>query len=115
MYLQVHFGWRSVFISVGLLGIVWAAVWYIVYRGPLSYKGTNRAEIDLIRRGGGLVDLSEQQHPAGVSGGGFTAGDLALVLTKSKLWGLYIGQYALTSTLWFFLHGSRRTSSSTGT
>jgi ACS family D-galactonate transporter-like MFS transporter len=102
MYLQVHFGWRSVFISVGLLGIVWAAVWYIVYRGPLSYKGTNQAEIDLIRRGGGLVDLSEQQHPAGERGG-FTAGDLALVLTKSKLWGLYIGQYALTSTLWFFL------------
>jgi MFS transporter, ACS family, D-galactonate transporter len=38
MYLQVHFGWRSVFISLGLLGMVWAAAWYIFYRGPLSYR-----------------------------------------------------------------------------
>ncbi len=100
MYLQVHFGWRSVFISVGLLGIVWAAAWYIVYRGPLSYKGTNQAEIDLIRAGrpGG----SQRAEPAGAEAGSPPA-ILPLVLTKSKLWGLYIGQYALTSTLWFFL------------
>jgi ACS family D-galactonate transporter-like MFS transporter len=101
MYLQVHFGWRSVFISVGLLGIVWAAAWYIVYRGPLTYRGTNPAEIELIRRGGGLVDLGEQNTPGAKRG--FNAGDLGQVLSKSKLWGLYIGQYALTSTLWFFL------------
>jgi len=101
MYLQAHFGWRSVFIAVGLLGVVWAVAWYIVYRGPLSYKHTNPAEIELIRRGGGLVDLSEQ-NTAGAKRG-FNAGDLGQVLNKSKLWGLYIGQYALTSTLWFFL------------
>lgn len=101
MYLQVHLGWRSIFISVGLLGIVWAAVWYFVYRDPLACRSANPAEIDWIRRGGGLVDLSDQDthrrreafHPA----------DLGLVLSKSKLWGIYIGQYALTSTLWFFL------------
>ena len=63
VYLQVHFGWRSIFISVGLAGIVWAVVWYTVYRGPLTYRGANPAEIELIRRGGGLVDLSEQ-NPA---------------------------------------------------
>jgi len=101
VYLQLHFGWRSVFISVGLLGTVWAAVWYAVYRGPLSYRGANPAEIELIRHGGGLVELSEQDAPR--AKGEFNAGDLSLVLSKSKLWGLYIGQYALTSTLWFFL------------
>ena len=101
MYLQLHFGWRSVFISVGMMGIVWAAAWYVVYRGPLTYSGANPAEIELIRLGGGLVDLSEQSTPS--AKGGFNAGDLSQVLTQSKLWGLYIGQYALTSTLWFFL------------
>ena len=101
MYLQVHFGWRSVFISVGLLGMVWAAVWYMVYRGPLTYRGANPAEIELIRQGGGLVDLSEQS--AAGAKRAFNAGDLGQVLSKSKLWGLYIGQYAATSTLWFFL------------
>ena len=101
MYLQVHFGWRSVFISLGAFGVLWAAVWYAVYRGPLTFKGANPAEIDLIRKGGGLVDLSEQ-NIAGAKAG-FNARDLAQVLGKSKLWGLYVGQYALTSTLWFFL------------
>jgi ACS family D-galactonate transporter-like MFS transporter len=101
MYLQVHFGWRSVFISVGLMGIVWAVAWYIVYRGPLTYRGTNPAEIELIRRGGGLVDLGEQNTASAKRG--FSTRDLGQVLSKSKLWGLYIGQYALTSTLWFFL------------
>ena len=33
----------------------------------------------------------------------FSRADLALVLTSRKLWGVYIGQFALTSTLWFFL------------
>ena len=101
MYLQVHFGWRSIFISVGLAGIVWAAAWYVIYRGPLSYRAANPTEIELIRRGGGLVDLSEQ--PTGSARKGFKAADLGQVLRSSKLWGLYIGQYAATSTLWFFL------------
>lgn len=101
MYLQVHLGWRSIFISVGVLGLVWGAVWYVVYRDPLACRGANPAEIDWIRRGGGLVDLSDQdtrrRHEA------FHLADLGQVLSKSKLWGIYIGQYALTSTLWFFL------------
>jgi ACS family D-galactonate transporter-like MFS transporter len=101
MYVQVHFGWRSVFITLGLAGIVWAVAWYTIYRGPLAYKGANAAEIELIRQGGGLVDLSEQS--AARTGKEFNAGDLGYVLSKSKLWGLYIGQYAATSTLWFFL------------
>ncbi len=101
MYLQLHFGWRSVFISVGAAGMVWAAAWYLVYRGPLTYRGTNPAEIDLIRSGGGLVDLSEQSAPGERLG--FNWSDLVQLLSRRKLWGLYIGQYALTSILWFFL------------
>jgi MFS transporter, ACS family, D-galactonate transporter len=101
VYLQVHFGWRSVFICVGLAGIVWAGVWYAVYRGPLSYGGANRAEIELIRSGGGLVELSDKNTAGGQKI--FHSGGLGYVLSKRKLWGIYIGQYALNSTLWFFL------------
>ncbi|MDR3701203.1 MAG: MFS transporter [Candidatus Sulfopaludibacter sp.] len=101
VYLQVHFGWRGIFISVGLAGVIWAAVWLRVYRGPLSYRGTNEAEIELIRSGGGLVDLSDR-NPGG-NERTFRLRDLGYVLSKRKLWGIYIGQYALNSTLWFFL------------
>jgi hypothetical protein len=33
----------------------------------------------------------------------FSGADLAHVLSSRKLWGVYFGQFALTSTLWFFL------------
>ena len=33
----------------------------------------------------------------------FSGADLAHVLSSRKLWGVYLGQFALTSTLWFFL------------
>ncbi|HEV2448281.1 MAG TPA: MFS transporter [Candidatus Sulfopaludibacter sp.] len=101
VYLRVHLGWRSIFLSVGLAGVIWAAVWRLVYRGPLSYRGANAAEIDLIREGGGLVDLSDRNPGGGERA--FRPRDLAYVLSKSRLWGIYIGQYALNSTLWFFL------------
>ena len=29
--------------------------------------------------------------------------DLGIVLSKRKLWGIYLGQFCLNSTLWFFL------------
>ena len=101
MYGQVHFGWRSVFFSVGLAGVVWALAWWAMYREPLACPGANKAEIEMIRRGGGLVELSEQKPTGGQVG--FRARDLVRVLSSSKLWGVYIGQYAATSTLWFFL------------
>jgi MFS transporter, ACS family, D-galactonate transporter len=81
MYLQVHFGWRMVFASVGALGIVWVGVWYAVYRGPMSFRGANSAEIELIRAGGGLVELSERAP----NERGFSLGDLGSVLSRSKL------------------------------
>ena len=52
-WLQVHLGWHMVFVATGLAGIVWAAIWYAVYREPRAFRGVNAAEIALIRDGGG--------------------------------------------------------------
>jgi len=99
-WLQHRYGWQSVFIGTGLAGIVWAAVWYAVYREPRQFKGANKAEIDLISAGGGLVDL-DRTNPLHKSG--FSWEGLRVVLSRRKLWGIYLGQYAVASTLWFFL------------
>ena len=50
-------------------------------------------------RGGGLVDLEKKNQ----SRAAFRWADLWAVLNKRKLWGIYIGQFCLNSTLWFFL------------
>jgi len=99
-WLQHHFGWHMVFVSTGLVGIVWGVLWFLVYREPRQFKGANAAEIELIQQGGGVVDLekrvTEKKAP-------FRWNDLGLVMSKRKLWGVYLGQFCLTSTLWFFL------------
>jgi MFS transporter, ACS family, D-galactonate transporter len=99
-WLQHHYGWHMVFVSTGLLGIVWGVLWYLIYREPRQFKGTNAAEIELIQQGGGVVDLDRNARAKKAP---FDWNDLTLVMTKRKLWGVYLGQFCLTSTLWFFL------------
>ncbi|WP_455924787.1 MFS transporter [Pseudomonas putida] len=99
-WLQHAFGWHMVFVATGVLGIVWALVWYALYREPRDFKGANAGEIELISEGGGLVDM---QTSAKAAKPGFSWTDLGIVLSKRKLWGIYLGQYCLNSTLWFFL------------
>ncbi|WP_429941791.1 MFS transporter [Achromobacter xylosoxidans] len=99
-WLQHHYGWHMVFVSTGLLGIIWGVLWYLIYREPRQFRGANAAEIELIQKGGGVVDLdkrvTEKKAP-------FNWNDLGLVMSQRKLWGVYLGQFCLTSTLWFFL------------
>ena len=99
-WLQATYGWHMVFVSTGAVGVIWAAIWYMVYREPRDFKGVNEAEIQLIREGGGLVDIQADTEN---NKRGFSWLDLGIVLTKRKLWGIYLGQFCLNSTLWFFL------------
>ncbi|WP_226506627.1 MFS transporter [Pseudomonas sp. MWU16-30317] len=99
-WLQQTFGWHMVFVSTGVLGVVWAGVWYCLYREPRDFRGVNDAEVALIQDGGGLVDM---QAKAARTKAAFSWRDLGIVLSQRKLWGIYLGQYCLNSTLWFFL------------
>jgi ACS family D-galactonate transporter-like MFS transporter len=97
-WLQLAYGWHMVFVITGVIGIVWALAWYVLYREPKDFRGANAAEVALIREGGGLVDIERKPKRRGID-----VGDLKIVLTQRKLWGIYIGQFCLNSTLWFFL------------
>lgn len=51
-----QWGWKVVFYSFAVLGLVWSAIWYYWYRDkPEEFKerwgGINQAEIDLINKG----------------------------------------------------------------
>jgi len=46
------FGWKIMFAILGSLGIVWAVIWYVMYRDyPENSKMVNDAEVSLIRDG----------------------------------------------------------------
>jgi sugar phosphate permease len=49
--LMTRYGWRSAFMSFGILGLLWAAVWFWYYRDtPGEHKSVNPAELDLIHK-----------------------------------------------------------------
>lgn len=96
--IQLEVGWRGLFVVTGLIGVIWGIVWYVFYRDPHKHKMVNAAELQHIESGGGLLDKQQAEKKTA-----FRWSDLKAVLSYRKLWGIYIGQFAVNSTLWFFL------------
>ncbi len=99
-WIDVTYGWRAVFAFSGLLGVIWSAVWFYFYRDPGEFRGVNQAEIQYIAKHGGIPDLSQRIHGQRRA---LVWPDLKVVLGHRKLWGVYIGQFGINSTQWFFL------------
>ncbi|KAA0817209.1 MFS transporter [Bacillus licheniformis] len=93
-------GWRGLFIVTGVIGIIWGLIWYIFYRDPDRHPKVNKAELDHIEKGGGIVRRGRTSEKEKLA---FTWKHFKQVTAHRKLWGIYIGQFAVNSTLWFFL------------
>jgi ACS family D-galactonate transporter-like MFS transporter len=98
--LQIYVGWKGLFIITGLIGIVWGVAWYFLYRDPTHHPKVSQQELEYIEKGGGLIKTTTSKTAEHT---GFRWADLLLVLSYRKLWGIYIGQFAVGSTLYFFL------------
>jgi sugar phosphate permease len=61
-FIIAGYGWRAPFVCFGMLGLLWAAVWFWYYRdSPAEHKRVNPAERELIQAGlgsGGKVRRS---------------------------------------------------------
>jgi ACS family D-galactonate transporter-like MFS transporter len=89
-----EWGWRSLFVGAGLLGLSFAGLWWAKYREPGESRA-NAAEIAEIVAGGGLAGKPAAQKLDWRSVG--------LLLQHRQMWGICIGQFAGNSTLVFFL------------
>jgi ACS family D-galactonate transporter-like MFS transporter len=88
-------GWRSLFLVAGLLGIGYSALFAWRYRDPGDHPRVSPTELEYIGAGGGLT---RQSAPAPLS-----IGALRVLLAHRQIWGLCLGQFAVHSTLTFFL------------
>jgi MFS transporter, ACS family, D-galactonate transporter len=98
--LQHYAGWRGLFIVTGLVGLVWGWIWYVFYRDPLKHSRVNKAELDYIEKGGGVFGPKDHH---GDKKSAWRAEDWKQVFSNRTLWGIYIGQFCVNATLWFFL------------
>jgi len=97
--LEYYTGWRGLFIITGILGVLWGITWYFIYRDPLQHTSVNEDELDYIEKGGGLISRTKKEKQET----GFRWEHLKEVFSYRKLWGIYLGQFCLGSSMWFFL------------
>lgn len=99
----VHtFNWRAVFWVMGVLGLVAALVFKLFIHGPDRHPAINRAELDLIREGGGQVNM-EQAASSTAPARAFDWANVRLLLTSRMMLGIYLGQYCINVLTYFFV------------
>ena len=81
---------------IGFIGIVASLFWFFLYREPGPESGANQAELDYIRQGGGLGGQTAEKQK-------ITWSQIAELFKHRQLLGIYLGQFANTSTMFFFL------------
>ena len=93
-------GWRSCFWFLGGLGALLTVVWVTTIYGVKDHPRISQQEIELIERGGGLVNTDAK---TGVKRNTLTWSTVKMLLSYRMLVGVYIGQYCITTLTWFFL------------
>jgi MFS transporter, ACS family, hexuronate transporter len=89
-FMVLHFGWRSAFLLTPVVGLTWAALWYIFYRRPAASS-----------------DLDEAEQANALNG---NASPVAAKLSwKSALlyrqtWALCIARFLTDPVWWFYLY-----------
>jgi ACS family glucarate transporter-like MFS transporter len=99
-WLAHAFGWRSVFWVMGAVGIAAALVFAKLIHSPLAHPAVNKAELDYIEAGGGLVRMEEKNA---ANGAAFNWANVKQVLGSRMLLGVYLGQYCINVLTYFFV------------
>jgi len=87
--IQVRWGWRGSFYAFGVLGIIWAVIWYWWYRdAPREKPGVREQEIEEIEAGQGTAGRTPHSLPwrHALGQGNFWA---IVVMYHTYCWGSY--------------------------
>ncbi|WP_088561294.1 MFS transporter [Arboricoccus pini] len=88
--LMLAFGWRWMFIIVGLAGVVVAMIWFIIYREP--------DEVDLTAEEKNYLQDGEEPQPHAP----ITLAEWKRLFSFQVSWGLILGFFGVVYLLWLF-------------
>jgi ACS family glucarate transporter-like MFS transporter len=87
--------WHFSFVVLGVMGLVWAAVWYWYYRDPMEHKHANEAEREYIATHGARLEENDDKDAVEVRWR-----DLFRYRTVR---GMMLGFFCLNFVIYFFL------------
>lgn len=94
------FGWQHVFVFMGCLGLALAVCWYWLMGEPKTHARMSAQELAYIEANGALTTLDnaiEKDKPKQ------KWSEVKQLFTSRMMWGVYIGQYCITSLTYFFI------------
>ena len=94
LWVAQDYGWRSVFYFTGGAGVLLGFAWWFIYQDPLDCKRANKAELDHIASGGGLVTNPAQAK--------FDWKAVFVLLKQRQVLAICLGKYCSNTVLVFF-------------
>lgn len=86
-------GWRGSFVVTGLLGIVWAAVWWLFYRPPQHHRRVSADELSYIEAGQEQVQTAQDAE----------RGRWVDLLKHRAVWGMVLGNFCIAYVIYWFV------------
>lgn len=97
-YLSIHFGWQSIFIIVGLLGLIWLIPWFILVKStPEKHPWLSHSERKYILSG------QLNQNDSTVDGIEIYKPDTSKLLSHKESWGVILASAAIDPIWWLFV------------
>ncbi|HWL85212.1 MAG TPA: MFS transporter, partial [Polyangiaceae bacterium] len=88
-------GWRGSFTVLGVLGVVWAAIWHRFYRDPNEHPWANDLERAYLRENGARVDETDDRAATQIRWGS--------LFRYRTVRGMMLGFFCLNFVIYFFL------------
>ncbi|MCG5213212.1 MFS transporter [Streptosporangium soli] len=88
-------GWHLVFVVIGALGLIWAALWWRFYRDPGEHPRVSEAELAYIRAGGARSADTDTEDAAALP--------WRKLFRYRTVIGMMLGFFCLNSVIYFFI------------
>lgn len=87
--LLLAFGWRMMFIAMGVIGLAGAVGWFLLYRDPHEAKNLNDADREY------LAESPPPRHPPSLQ-------SWKLLFNYRSMWGMILGAFCSGYAIWMY-------------
>lgn len=93
--LMVSFGWRTMFVIIGLLGLLTTIGWVVLYSDPQKHGRVSREELRYIRAG--------QTGAPSAKFAPLSFNEWSRLFRYGPIWIMIVGGFCLQYTFWFYI------------